>query len=154
VSGEDDELVSLEAELADLERRVRSRVEPGSATTGVLVGILLLIASVGLPWTGDTAGWEVIAGRASLGALPPLFALTAFGFGVVGSVVALVVRRWGVAWMCAVGCGFSVLGGVWAIWSRQITVPHGGEAAGFGLVLALVGVVVLTFGWVRIVLHH
>lgn len=150
----DDELAPLEAEFADVARRVERRTEPGSTASGVAVGILMLLASLTLPWTGTIAGWEVLIGSASLGVLPPLFAFTAFGFGVLGSVLALVTRWWGLAWMCAVGCGFSVLDGVWAIWSRQITVPHGGTGAGFGLVLAEFGVIVLAFCWIRIALRR
>ncbi len=150
----DDELAPLEAELADLARRVERRTEPGSTAAGVVVGILLLLASLTLPWTAGTAGWQVPVGSAWLGVLPLLFAGTSLGFGVLGSVLALATRWWGLAWMCAVGCGFSVLDGVWAIWSRQITVPHGGSGAGFGLVLAVLGMVVLTFCWVRIALRR
>lgn len=150
----EDELASWEAELADVERRVQRRAEPGTTATGVLIGILMLLASLTLPWTGDIAGWEVVTGRAELGVLPPLFAATALGFGVLGSVVALVTRWWAAAFGCAFGCGFSVLDGVWAIWSRQVTVPEGGSGAGFGLVVAVLGVVVLTFCWVRIALRR
>lgn len=150
----DDALARLEAELSDVARRVERRTEPGSTAAGVAVGMLMLLASLTLPWTGTTAGWEVATGSAALGILPPLFALTSLGFGVLGSVVALTTRRWGLAWTCAVGCGFSVLDGVWAIWSRQVTVPDGGTGAGFGLVLAVFGVVVLTFCWVRIALRR
>lgn len=150
----DDGLTPLEAELAEVERQVERRTEPGSTASGVAVGMLVLLASLTLPWTGTVAGWEVVTGTASLGVLPPLFALTALGFGVVGSVLALATRWWGLAWTCAVGCGFSVLDGVWAIWSRQVTVPDGGTGAGFGLVLAVLGVVVLTFCWVRIALRR
>jgi hypothetical protein len=154
MTGHEDELAALKAELADVERTVQRRTEPGSTAASVVVGMLILLASLSLPWTGDTAGWEVVAGRAELGVLPLLFAGTALGFGVVGSVAALATRWWALAWVCALGCGFSVLDGVWAIWSRQITVPDGGEGAGLGLVLAVLGVVVLAFCWVRIALRR
>ena len=71
-------------------------------------------------------------------------------FGVLGSAVALAGRRWAAAWTCAVGCGFSVVSGVWAIWSRQVNVPHGGTGPGIGLVLAVIAMVVLTGSWVKI----
>lgn len=150
----DDDLAPLEAEFADVERRVQRRIEPGSMAAGVAVGMLALLAALTLPWTGGVAGWEVLLGGTGLGVLPPLFAYTAYGFGLVGSALALLTRWWGLAWLCAVGCGFSVLDGVWAIWSRQVTVPTGGTAAGFGLVLAVLGMVVLTFCWVRIALRR
>ena len=150
----DDRLAPLEAELADVARRLETRIEPGPTAAGVVVGMLMLFASLTLPWTGGTAGWEVLVGAASLGLLPPLFAYTAFGFGVVGSALTLITRWWGLAWLCAVGCGFSVVDGMWAIWSRQITVPDGGTGAGFGLVLAVLGAAVLAYSWVRIALRR
>lgn len=143
-----------EAEVADVERAVRRRVEPGATAAGVVVGMLALLASLPLPWTGTTRGWEVLLGVDELGVLPPFFARVALGVGVVLSVVALLTHRWGLAWVCAVGCGFSIVAGVWAIWSRQVTVLDGGAGAGFGLVLAVLAAVVLTVSWVRIALSR
>jgi hypothetical protein len=100
-------------------------------------------------------GWQVLAGLApDLGVLPRLFTFTALGFGVVGSALALATRRWGLAWVCAVGCGFTVVDGVWAIWSRQTVVPDGGSGPGIGLVLAVVTMLVLAVSWVRIALRR
>ena len=45
---------------------------------------------------------------------------------------------------CAVGCGFTVVCGVWAIWSRQVNVPQAAPARGLGLVLAVIAMVMLT----------
>ena len=72
------------------------------------------------------------------------------GFGVLGSAVALATRQWALAFACAIGCGFSVVNGVWAIWSRQVNVPHGGSGPGIGLVVAVLAMVVLAACWVRI----
>jgi hypothetical protein len=145
-----DDLASLEAELAEAERRVLRTVDPGGAALPVAVAVVLVLVSLMLPWTGGVAGWRVLAGLANFGALPRLFTLTAVGFGVLGSAVALATRQWAAAFVCAVGCGFSVVNGVWAIWSRQVNVPHGGSGPGIGLVLAVFGMVVLTACWVRI----
>jgi hypothetical protein len=145
-----DDLASLEAELAEAERRVLRTVDPGATALPVAVAVLLVLVSLMLPWTGGVAGWRVLAGLANFGALPRLFTLTAVGFGVLGSAVALATRQWAAAFVCAVGCGFSVVNGVWAIWSRQVNVPHGGSGPGIGLVLAVFGMVVLTACWVRI----
>jgi hypothetical protein len=73
---------------------------------------------------------------------------------VLGSVLALATRWWALAWVCAVGCGFSVVDGVWAIWSRQIGVPTGDAGAGPGLVVAVLAVLVLAVSWVRIALRR
>lgn len=149
-----DDMAPFEAELAGVQRQVERRIEPGTTALGVSIAVLVLLGSLMLPWTGSVRGWEVLAGTGSLGLLPRLFAFTAIGFGVLGSALALATRRWALAWMCAVGCGFSVVDGVWAIWSRQVGIPQGGTAAGFGLVLAVLAVVVLAGSWVRIALRR
>lgn len=145
-----DDLASLEAELADVERRVVRQVDPGVIALPITVAVLVVLGSVMLPWTGDVAGWQVLAGVENVGVLPRLFTGTAIGFGVLGSAVALASRLWAAAFVCAVGCGFSVVNGVWAIWSRQVNVPFGGTGPGIGLVLAVFAVIVLTACWVRI----
>ena len=145
-----DDLAALEAELAEAEHRVVRRVDPGPTALPVAVAVLAVLVSMVLSWSGGVAGWEILAGTANLGLLPRLFTVTAMLFGVVGSAVALAGRQWAAAWTCAVGCGFSVMNGVWAIWSRQVNVPHGGTGPGIGLVVAVVAMVVLTGCWVRI----
>ncbi len=149
-----DDMAAYEAELAGVQRRVERRIDPGAGALVVALGVLVVLGSLMLPWTGDVAGWQVLSGTESLGLLPRLFAFTALGFGVLGSTLALATRWWGLAWMAAVGCGFSVVAGVWAIWSRQIAVPEGGTAAGPGLVVAVVAVLVLAVAWVRIALRR
>ena len=145
-----DDIAALEAELAEAERRVVRRVDPGATALPVAIAVLVLLGSLMLPWTGGVAGWEILAGVANLGLLPRLFTCTAVLFGVLGSAVALAGRYWAAAWTCAMGCGFSVVNGVWAIWSRQVNVPHGGTGPGVGLVLAVVAMVVLAGSWVKI----
>ena len=145
-----DDLASLEAELAEAERRVVRRIDPGVVALPVAVAVLVVLVGLMLPWTARVPGWQVLAGVANLGALPRLFTFTAMGFGLLGSAVGLASRQWAVAFVCAIGCGFSVVNGVWAIWSRQVNVPQGGTGPGIGLVLAVLAMVVLAACWVRI----
>lgn len=145
-----DDLAALEAELAAAERRVLRRIDPGGTALPVAVAILAVLGALMLPWTGGVPGWRILAGVADFGALPRLFTGTAVGFGVLGSAAALATRQWALAFVCAIGCGFSVVNGVWAIWSRQVNVPFGGSGPGIGLVLAVLAMVVLTACWVRI----
>ena len=144
-----DDLTSLEAELAEAERRVARRIDPGPTALPVAVAVLVVLVALMLPWTAGVPGWQVLAGTANFGVLPRLFTVTSVGFGVLGSAVTLAGRQWAAAFVCAVGCGFSVVNGVWAIWSRQVNVPHGGTGPGVGLVLAVLAMVVLTVCWVR-----
>lgn len=150
-----EELAPLEAELAGMEQRVARRIDPGPTAMTVAVAVLALIGSLLLPWTAGASGWEILAGVERFGILPRLFAVTALTFGVVGSALALATRWWTLAWACAVGCGFSVVHGMWAIWSRQIGLLEGTSGgAQFGLVLAVVAVLVLALAWVRIALRR
>ncbi|GEL19000.1 Rv2732c family membrane protein [Pseudonocardia asaccharolytica] len=147
-----DDLRQFDEELREVERRVEQRIDPGAAGLVTSITVLVLIGAFLLPWVGPVAGWEVLAGAPSLGVLPRLFTFTALGFGVFGSALALSTRLWALAWVCAVGCGISVVTGVWAIWSRQVTLPEGGIGPGIGLVMATLAVVVLTGAWSRIAL--
>jgi hypothetical protein len=145
-----DDLAALEAELAEAERHVVQRVDPGAAALPVAVAVLVVLGALMLPWTGGVPGWQVLAGVANVGVLPRLFTFTSIGFGVLGSAVALATRLWAAAFVCAIGCGFAVVNGVWAIWSRQVNVPHGGSGPGIGLVVAVLAMVVLAACWVRV----
>jgi len=145
-----DDLAALEAELAEAEHRVVHRFDPGPTALPVAVAVLVVLVSLVLPWTGGVPGWQILAGVENFGLLPRLFTVTAVLFGVLGSAVALAGRYWAAAGTCAVGCGFAVVCGVWAIWSRQVNVPHGGTGPGIGLVLAVIAMVVLTGSWVKI----
>jgi hypothetical protein len=145
-----DELAALEEDLSRPAGRRERRTDPGAAALVVSVGMLLLIVGLVLPWTGSVLGWQVLARTAPLGLLPPLFAFTSMGFGLVVSAFALATRWWGLAWLAAIGCGFSVVTGVWAIWSRQVAVTAGASGPGIGLVISVVAVLVLAATWVRI----
>ena len=73
-------------------------------------------------------------------------------FGGVCSILALLTRRWVLAWLALAGSAVSVVFGVLSIWTRQ-TLPVDSTAAGpgFGLILAWFAVVVLSFHWSRVV---
>jgi hypothetical protein len=145
-----EELAELEAEVADVPSRVERRIDPGTTAVGVSVGVLLVIVSLVLPWTGSVPGWEVLAGSDWIGPLPRLFSFVAVVIGVLGSALALSTRWWALGWVCAVGSGIGVVTGVWAIWSRQTVVPQGETGPAIGLVLAVLAMVVLVACWARI----
>ncbi|WP_037081440.1 hypothetical protein [Pseudonocardia spinosispora] len=142
-----DGLDQLDKEMSGM--RSWPRFDPGVGAVVVAVGVLVLLGSYILPWTGSTSGWEVLLGAGHLGILPRLFGITSVLFGVIGSSAALMSRLWGIGWACALGGGFSVVNGLWAVWSRQ-TAPGGGTGPGIGMVLALLAMVLLTLLWVRI----
>ncbi len=146
-----EDLAALRAEIDAVERSMVREVDLGVGAVVIAGGVLLLVIAATLPWIDGVIGWELLLGRdapaTEIGLLPRLFAGTALGFGVLLSVAALLFRRWTLAWLCAVGCAFSVVDGIWAIWSRQTVA---GPGPGVGLVLAVVTVLVLAALWIRV----
>ena len=144
------DMAEVDAALTGITRATERRIDPGATAITVSGAMLALMLALLLPWTGPAQGWEVLAGTQVFGPLPRLFTFTSLGFGLVVSASALATRWWGLAWLASVGCGFSVVNGVWAIWSRQTGVPSGGSGPGIGLYLAVLAVLVLAASWVRI----
>lgn len=148
--GGPEDLSEFDHELRGVEQQVERRIDPGGIAIVVAATMLVLVVALALPWTGAAPGWEILAGSRTFGALPRLFTFTSLGFGLVVSALALASRWWALAWATAVGCGISVINGVWAIWSRQTGVLTGGTGPQVGMILAVAAVVVLTGCWVRI----
>ena len=77
-------------------------------------------------------------------------ATTPLVFGVGFSMLALLTRRWALAWIALAGSTLASFSGLLAVWSRQTALaPHPGP--GIGLVLAWITVIVLTYNWARVV---
>ncbi|WP_040772633.1 membrane protein [Rhodococcus rhodnii] len=138
------------------EKKVASEIDPGARALVVAVGTVVLLVSLALPHTGSASGFDVLTfgERADAEAIrvpSVLFVWFALVFGVVASMLALVTRRWFVAWIAAAGSAVSMVFGMFAIWTRQ-TAPDVTEAGpGLGLVLGWLTIIVLTFHWVRVV---
>ncbi|MGH3517832.1 MAG: Rv2732c family membrane protein [Haloechinothrix sp.] len=143
------EVAELREEIDEVERQAARRIELGSR--GFLIACLVfgLIVSLLLPWVGDYAGWQVLAGEG--GPVPRLFAVTASGFGILGSALTVVTRRWWLAWVCAVGSCIATVDGLLAIWSQQSSGVSGvpGEGPGIGMVIALIVMIMLAGSWLR-----
>ncbi|MFC7450094.1 hypothetical protein [Rhodococcus daqingensis] len=139
------------------ERKVAGEIDPGMRAVVVAVAVLVLLLSFMLSHTGSANGWDVLAGDdtalAESIALPSrVFVWLAMVFGVGVSVLALVTRRWALAWIASAGCAVASVFGMLAIWSRQTlpaTDPGGGP--GIGLILGWIAVLVLTFHWLKVV---
>ena len=84
-------------------------------------------------------------------ALPSrVFAWLALVFGVGFSMLALITRRWALAWVALAGSAIASAAGLLAVWSRQ-TAPAGHPGPGIGLIVAWITVILLTFHWARVV---
>jgi len=142
-------------DLEAAERRVAGEIQPGARALVVSILVFVLLLSLLLPHTGGARGVDVLMGddkAISVGiALPSrIFSWLALVFGVGFSMLALLTRRWVLAWFALAGSGLASAIGMLAVWSRQ-TATHGHPGPGIGLVIGWITVIVLTFHWARVV---
>ncbi|MBE9373101.1 hypothetical protein IQ251_01435 [Saccharopolyspora sp. HNM0983] len=144
------EAVPARRPLTSSEREGLRRVDPGKRALVIAAAMLVLVVSALLPWVGDAAGWQVLTGQADpaleVGLLPHLFAINATIVGIGVSTLALVTRRWVLAFLAALPGGVVTFEGLIAIWSRQ---THEAAGPGVGLLLAVACMLVLTVQWIR-----
>jgi hypothetical protein len=137
------------------ERRVAREIDPGARALVLSIAVFVLLLTFVLPHTGSARGWDVLAGNdTAIGegiSLPSrVFVWLALVFSVGFSMVALLTRRWALAWIALAGSTVASFTGLLAVWSRQTAVaPHPGP--GIGLIIAWITVIVLTFHWARVV---
>lgn len=149
--GEPNDVAGLREEIDEVEREVARRIDPGARGFVLAVLAFVLIVAQLLPWVQDSAGWQVLL-YGDDGALPRLFAATSVGFGVGASALALITRRWWLAWVCAVGACIASVDGLLAVWSLQSSPAPDtpGVGPGIGLILALLATIVLAVNWLRV----
>lgn len=155
MNNDDIQFGALRTEIEAAERRVARGIDPGPRAFFVSILVFVLLASFILPHTGDVRGWDVLFGSHHAGAaavaLPSrVFAWLALVFGVGFSMLALVTRRWALAWVALAGTAIAGAAGMLAIWSRQ-TVSAGHPGPGWGLIIAWLTVLVLIYHWARVV---
>jgi hypothetical protein len=149
------EFDAFREDIEDAERRIAREIEPGARALVVSILVFVLLASFVLPHTGDVRGWDVLfathGSAAAAVALPSrVFGWLALLFGVGFSMLALLTRRWALAWVALAGSAVASAAGLLAVWSRQ-TVAAGHPGPGVGLVVAWITIIVLTFHWARVV---
>jgi hypothetical protein len=146
---------ALRAEIEAAERRVAREIDPGPRAFIVAILVFVLLGSFILPHTGQVRGWDVLfsshgAGAAALALPSKVFSWLALVFGVGFSMLALLTRRWALAWIALAGSSLASATGLLAVWSRQ-TVAAGHPGPGVGLFVAWITVILLTFHWARVV---
>lgn len=145
----------FKGDIEDAEKRVAREIDPGARALVVAILVFVILATFVLPHTGSARGFDVLVGNnAAIHeaiALPSrVFTWLALVFSVGFSVLALLTRRWGVAWVALAGSAIACPIGMLAVWSRQTVVyPHPGP--GIGLIVAWIAVILLTFHWARVV---
>ena len=149
------DLDAFHGELDDVEQRIAREIDPGARAMVVAILVFALLVSFVLPHTGSTRGLDVLVGTEAAAdsaiALPSrVFTWIVLVFGVGFSILALVTRRWALAWIALAGSTVASFLGLLAVWSRQ-TATEGYPGPGIGLIVAWVAVIVLTYHWARIV---
>ncbi|GAB09326.1 hypothetical protein GOARA_036_00580 [Gordonia araii NBRC 100433] len=157
----------FEEDLRKAEKKVAGEIDPGARALVVAVAVLVAVVSLALPHTGSVNGFDVLsfndaAQKAQIIITSRVFVYLLLIFGVLLSALALVTRRWTLAWIALCGCMVSVVAGMLAWWSRttaginaipgpdgQLLPPPGG--VGVGLILGLLAMIVLSFHWARVV---
>ena len=141
----------LRKEIDAVERTAARRIDPGTGALTISIAVLALLVSLVLPWVGEHTGLQVVLGESAV-FLPRLFSFFALGIGVLGSGVTLAVRRWGLAWVCALGLFAGSVTGVLSIWTQQTTTSNKtiGPGPGIGLIIAVLAVIFLLVKWVKI----
>ncbi|MEU5840455.1 hypothetical protein [Rhodococcus sp. NPDC047139] len=154
---DDHQAGDIRAELAAAERKVASDIDPGARAMFVAIAVLVLLGTFTLPHAGSANGWEVLsfapdATTEEIGLPSRLFVVFAVIFSGLGSILALLTRKWAMAWVALAGSAVTIVFGMLAIWSRQ-TLPVESSAAGpgIGLVIGWFAVMVIVFHWARVV---
>ena len=98
------------------ERRVAREIDPGARALVIAVGVFVLLLTFVLPHTGDAKGWDVLVGddaaiRNGIALPSRVFSWLALVFGVGFSMLALLTRRWALAWIALAGSTRGVLHG-------------------------------------------
>ncbi|MDT5010826.1 MAG: hypothetical protein QOH57_2443 [Mycobacterium sp.] len=154
-SDNDGEFDEFKRDIDAAERRVAGEIEPGARALVVAILVFLLLLTFVLPHTGAARGFDALVGgpvaaQAAIALPHRVFAWLALVFGVGFSILALLTRRWALAWIALAGSAVATGAGMLAVWSRQ-TAGAGHPGPGYGLVIAWIAVILLTFHWARVV---
>ncbi|WP_225726566.1 MULTISPECIES: hypothetical protein [unclassified Nocardia] len=145
-------------EIDDVERRIAGEIDPGARAMVVAGAVFVLLVSLVLPHAGAARGFDVLlntdaAHAEHIGLPSKVFVWFTTIFAIGFSLLALMTRRWVLAWIAVAGSSIASVFGVLSIWHRQtpgINNYHG-AGPGIGLILGAIAVIVLTFHWVRVV---
>ncbi|MEU1994817.1 hypothetical protein ABZ511_10240 [Nocardia gamkensis] len=145
-------------DLDAVERKIAGEIDPGIRAMVVAGAVFLLLASLVLSHAGAARGFDVllntdVARTEHIGLPSRVFVWFLVVFGIGFSMLALMTRRWVLAWIAVAGSAVASVFGVLSIWHRQTpgVGNYIGAGPGIGLILGAIVTVVLTFHWVRVV---
>lgn len=145
----------FKGDIEAVERRVAREFDPGARALVIAIAVFVLLLSFVLPHTGGAKGWDVLVGddvaiRNGIALPSRVFCWFTLVFGVGFSMLALLTRRWALAWIALAGSTVASFTGLLAVWSRQ-TAPAHHPGPGVGLIIAWLAVIVLAFNLARAV---
>jgi hypothetical protein len=146
---------AFKGDIEDAERRVAREIDPGARALVVAILVFVILASFVLSHTGGARGLDVLVGddaaiQAAVALPSRVFVWLVLVFSVGFSILALMTRRWALAWIALAGSAVACPIGMLAVWSRQ-TVADSHPGPGIGLIVAWIAVILLTFHWARVV---
>jgi hypothetical protein len=136
-------------------QRMAREIDPGARALVVAILVFVILVTFVLPHTGSAKGLDVLVGndaalREAIALPSRVFMWLVLVFSVGFSMLALLTRRWGLAWIALAGSAVACPIGMLAVWSRQtVAEPHPGP--GIGLIICWIAVILLTFHWARVV---
>ncbi|MCE6997629.1 hypothetical protein LZG04_22930 [Saccharothrix sp. S26] len=144
-----DDLAGLREEIDNVGRSAARRFDPGAGALTIAIAALAILVSLILPWVDGIQGLNILFGQGQ--GLPRLFAYAAVLVGVLLPALTLTLRRWALAWICALASFATSVAGVLSIWTTQTTTGHHpGPGPGLGLILAVIAAVVLLIKWMKL----
>lgn len=155
----DDGLDAYAKDLRKAEKKVAGEIDPGARAMVVAVAILAAMVSLLLPHSGTVSGLDVLSMHEDTDTEMIMITSTIFVyllaiFGIGASGLALVTRRWVIAWIALCGNGVACVAGMLAWWSRNTPGVEGVQppsGVGIGLIIGWLAALVLTFHWSRVV---
>jgi hypothetical protein len=146
---------AFKGDIEDVERRMGREIDPGRRALVVAILVFVLLASFVLPHMGGARGWDVLVGndaaiRDGVSLPSRVFTWLTLVFSVGFSMLALLTRRWALAWIALAGSAVACPLGLLAVWSRQ-TAGAAHPGPGIGLIVGWIAVIVLTYNWIRVV---
>lgn len=145
----------FKGDLDAVEKRMAREIDPGARALVVSILVFIILVSFLLPHTGSARGLDVLIGsdaavREAIALPSRVFTWLLLVFSVGFSMLALITRRWSLAWVALAGSAVACPIGMLAVWSRQ-TAAAGYPGPGYGLIIAWIAVILLAFHWARVV---
>lgn len=149
---------SYHDDLEAVERKIAGEIDPGYRAMVVAGAVFALLLTLILPHAGHTRGMDILlydhtAVVDHIGLPSRVFQWFVLIFGIAFSSLALLTRRWALAWIAVAGSAVGSVFGVLSIWHRQTPDLGNYHGAGpsYGLILGVIAMVVLTFHWLKVV---